>query len=394
MIPLARPFLGEEETEAIREVVASGWVTQGPKVLAFEKSFCETFQAPFACAVSNGTAALFLALKVLGVGRGDAVITVSHSFIATSNAIRQTGAEALFVDIEKDSPNMSSEALKSFLEEGCERRDDGLYFKDMASLGREGAGRVKALLLVHQLGHPANLETFLEICRDYDLPLIEDAACAVGSEICFRGQWQKIGRPHGRMACFSFHPRKILTTGDGGMLCSTRREDDELLRLLRQHGMSLSDLDRHRSLQEESYLIEGFNFRLTDLQAAMGDVQLGRLPFFLKERRRHFEKYRQALGEDLDFYPVRPFSRPNHQSLSVGLPEKLSPDAFIKDLYAKGIRCKRGVHNAHEQKPYKNDYWRLPRSEWAFQRRVLLPLYNGLSEKQLKTVVASVKGIL
>ena len=194
-IAVARPELDEREADAVRRVVLSGWVTQGPEVAAFEREFAQLVGAPHACAVSNCTTALHLALMAVGVGPGDEVITVSHTFVATANAIRYCGATPVFVDIETDGFNIDPEPVE-----------------------RAITPRTKAILCVHQLGMPCDLARLMEIGRRHGIVVIEDAACAIGSEILWDGEWQKIGKPHADIACFSFHPRKVVTTGDGGML--------------------------------------------------------------------------------------------------------------------------------------------------------------------------------
>src|SRR5690606_4550513 len=223
-IPVARPVLDEREVEAVRRVILSGWVTQGPEVAAFEKEFAELVGAPHACAVSNCTTALHLALRAVGVQAGDEVITVSHSFIATANAIRYCGAVPVFVDIEPDGYNIDPNLVEAAI-----------------------TSRTRAILCVHQLGMPCDLATIVAIGKRNAIPVIEDAACAIGSEILWQGQWEKIGKPHGDIACFSFHPRKVITTGDGGMLTTKNSEYDRKFRLWRQHGMSVPDTVRHGS---------------------------------------------------------------------------------------------------------------------------------------------------
>src|ERR1700722_18224050 len=192
MIPIIKPLTGDAETAAARRVILGGWITQGPEVAAFEREFAEFVGARHACAVSNCTAALHLALLVVGVGSGDEVITVSHTFIASANAIRYCGAQPVFVDIEASGYNI-----------------------DPGRIERALTSRTRAILCVHQMGMPCDLGSIVEIGYRRSLPVIEDAACAIGSEIFWRGDWERIGRPHGDIACFSFHPRKIITTGDG-----------------------------------------------------------------------------------------------------------------------------------------------------------------------------------
>jgi len=272
---LAKPLLGVAESEAVRQVLESGWLTQGSQVAALEREFAAFVGATHACAVSNCTSALHLALKAVGVGRGDEVVTVSHSFIAAANAIRSCGAEPSFVDIEPDGFNLNPDKLDAAV-----------------------TSRTRAILCVHQLGMPCDLEAVLARGRAHALPVIEDAACAVGSEIRIGASWEKIGRPHGDVVCFSFHPRKVITTGEGGMLTTANPEWDRRFRLWRQHGMDAPDTVRHDSQTVifESYPVEGFNYRMTDLQAAIGRCQLRRLPDIIERRRALAERLGRGVG--------------------------------------------------------------------------------------------------
>ena len=255
-VPLIKPTIGEDEVQAAAAVLRSGWVTQGKEVAAFEREFAAFVGAQHACAVSSCTTALHLALLAVGVGPGDEVITVSHSFIATANAIRYCGAMPIFVDIHPGTFNMYPDLIERVITE-----------------------RTRAILCVHQIGMPCDLQSILTIARASSLPVVEDAACAIGSEIFWGGSWDRIGKPHGDIACFSFHPRKLVTTGDGGMITTANPEWDRQFRLWRQHGMSVPDTLRHGAQRVifESYLQLGYNYRMTDIQAAVGRVQLRRL---------------------------------------------------------------------------------------------------------------------
>jgi hypothetical protein len=228
-VPIVRLALGDAEVEAAGRVIRSGWVAQGPEVAAFEREFATAVGAPFAVAVSNCTVALELSLRVAGVRPGDDVATVSHSFIATANAVVAVGARPIFVDVQPDTYNM-----------------------DPAALSRALTPRTRAILCVHQIGLACDLPAILAIARSRDLPVIEDAACAVGSEICIDGNWQRIGRPHSLLACFSFHPRKLITTGDGGMITTADAALAERLRSLRQHAMCVPSTARHDSQRRDA----------------------------------------------------------------------------------------------------------------------------------------------
>jgi dTDP-4-amino-4,6-dideoxygalactose transaminase len=365
MIPIARPWMDEREADAARRAILSGWVTQGPEVAAFEQEFAAAVGAQHACAVSSCTTALHLALLAFGVEPGDEVITVSHSFVATANAIRYCGATPVFVDVEPDTGNI-----------------------DPALVVDAVSARTKAILCVHQLGMPCDLAAIVSLAHARGLPLIEDAACAAGSEIFWEGQWQRIGRPHGEVACFSFHPRKLLSTGDGGMITTANPVLDRKFRLFRQHGMDVSDAVRHSSAQvvTESYTVLGYNYRLTDIQAAVGREQLKRLPAMVTRRRELAERYnRQLCGVAAVVTPVEPgWARTNWQSYAVRLNPELNREQVMQRMLDEGIATRRGVINAHREPAYPSRTWRaapggLPVSEQLAASILVLPLYHDMT---------------
>jgi perosamine synthetase len=369
-LSIARPTLGEEEADAARQAILSGWVTQGPNVEAFEKAFAEMVGAKHAVAVANCTAALHMALVALGVGPGDEVILPSHSFIATANSVRYTGATPVFVDVEPDGYNL-----------------------DLGEVERAIGPKTKALLPVHQMGFPFDPRLFA-IAKARGIPVVEDAACAIGSEIKAGAAFEMVGRPVGEVACFSFHPRKVITTGDGGMLTTNDDQLDAQFRLLRQHGMSMNDLQRHRAATVvfESYPIVGYNYRMTDIQAAVGRVQLTRLPGFLARRRALADRYAAGLARiaGLEAPKVFAYARPNYQSypVRVGPAYPLSRDALMNAMLERKISTRRGVMNAHQEPPYAGAATRpLTRSEAARDGVVLLPMFPDMADADADRVL-------
>ena len=356
-LPIAKPVLGAAEAEAAASVVRSGWVLQGPQVEAFERELAAFTGAAHAVAVSSGTAALHLALRAVGVGPGDEVVTVSHSFIATANAIRHCGAEPVFVDIEARTFNIDPRRVE-------------------AALGP----RTKAILCVHQIGMPCDLAALLALARRRGVFLVEDAACAAGSEVQLDGSWQRIGRPHGDIACFSFHPRKVMTTGDGGAITTARAEWAERVRSLRQHG----------TLDGKTFREVGWNFRMTDIQAAVGRKQLERLPRLVARRRELAGLYHAAVSKIRGVLPpLEPaWARSNFQSYCVLLPEGVSAETLGARLAKEGIATRPGIANAHRTPAYAATHggFSLPESERAAERGLILPLTHDMTASDVERV--------
>jgi perosamine synthetase len=388
-VPISRPWLDQREVQAAGRAILSGWVTQGPEVAALEREFADYVGARHACAVSSGTAALHLALRAVGVGPGTEVVTVSHSFIATANSVRHCGATPVFVDIDPATFNMDPAGVEPAITE-----------------------RTAAILCVHQIGLPCDLRRILEVARRHRLPVVEDAACALGSEVSWDGTWQRIGRPHGDVACFSFHPRKAVTTGDGGMLATSNEDWDSQARRWRHHGMSVSDVARHeaREVVFESYVELGYNYRLTDVQAAVGREQLKKLPQVLARRRALAERYHERLrgirGLGLPAEPA--WARTNWQSYCVRLPDGCDQRTVMQRMLDCGIATRRAVMCAHREPAYGPGTWscggqppcrgeavrgcrHLSRSEDAQDRGILLPLYDGLAEADQDRVIEALR---
>ncbi len=408
LIPFAKPTMSSFDSSAVKATVESGWITRGPKCQEFEVEFSKYVGCEFSSSVSSCTTAMHLALLAAGVRAGDIVLTVSHSFIATANAIRACGAEPGFIDIDDRTLNMDPDALAVFLAERCHQGNNGIYFKDVDAIltmpesplhriKPELTGRIAAVMPVHQLGLPCSIVEIADIAKNYNIPLIEDAACAVGSEIKIENIWRKIGQPFGQSACFSFHPRKVLTTGDGGMITTNSAAVHSSCDLGRQHGMSISDADRHKAqnVMFEEYLTTAFNYRLTDIQAALGLTQLKQLDSFIEHRCKASEIYYSELFNVswLRLREIPKNSRSNWQSFPIWLNDHapLKRDAFIQYLHAKGIGSRRGVMNAHQEKPYLKSPFSLPKSEKARAECVLLPIYSDIPLDHVRSVCEALK---
>jgi dTDP-4-amino-4,6-dideoxygalactose transaminase len=370
MIPVMRPWLGDEEAAAAAEAVASGWVAQGPRVAQFEEAFAAAVGVGHAVAVSSCTAALHLAAVTAGIGPGDEVIVPSLSFIATANAVRYVGARPVFADVDLATQNLVPETVEPHI-----------------------TSRTRAVIVVDQAGVPAEVDRVRALCDPRGILVIEDAACAAGSR--YRGQ------PVGALAslaAFSFHPRKLLTTGEGGMLVT---EDDgvaQRLRRLREHGMDLSAARRHASRQPliEHYLETGFNYRMTDVQAAIGLVQLGRIDRHIARRRELAERYRRLLSDIPGLRTIEdpPHGTTNYQSFWVLLPDDfpVSRDELVRALADVGVSARRGIMAAHMEPAYADHpHGPLPVTEKLTTRSLILPLFYDLTEEQQDVVVSAVR---
>jgi dTDP-4-amino-4,6-dideoxygalactose transaminase len=370
-INVMQPWMGAEEIAAVTEVLESGWVAQGPRVAAFEEAFAARMQASHAVAVSSCTTGLHLALVVAGVRAGDDVVVPSFSFIATANAPTYVGARPVFADVDAETGNVTADTVKSVL-----------------------TPETTAVIAVDQGGVPVDLRAIRELCDPLGIAVIEDAACGAGSTYA--------GRPVGAgadIAAWSFHPRKIVTTGEGGMVTTSRADWAVRARRLREHAMSVSAADRHGSTlaPAEEYLEVGFNYRMTDLQAAVGLVQLGRLDEVVARRRAIAKRYQAALGE---VRGIRCVTDPadghtNYQSFWVEILDDypLAREELLAHLADREISARRGIMAAHRQRPYRSaDHTALPVTERLTDNTLILPVFHQMTDAEQDRVIEAVAG--
>jgi dTDP-4-amino-4,6-dideoxygalactose transaminase len=364
-IPFAKPHLSGREGGLVAEVIASGWVSQGPKVREFEKAFAHRVGAAEAVATTSCTTALQLSLYVMGVGSGDEVIVPSLSFIATANAVWQCGATPVFADIDPSTYNLDPDEAERAITQ-----------------------RTKVIMPVHQVGLPADMDRFLALGDRHGIAIVEDAACAVGAT--YKGR--RIGSL-GPLACFSLHPRKVITTGEGGMITLNDPQIADRLRKLRAHAMDVSDLARHaaKDVVIESYPERGWNARMTDMQAQLGLCQLEDLDWILERRRELAERYSAAIAHIPSLEaPYEPdYAVRTWQSYCVRVNDRspVGRTELMRRLLRDGIPTRRGVMTIHEEPAYADLTSRLRHSESAARDIVILPLFPDMTVEQQDYVI-------
>ena len=368
LVPFSRPSFDEAEMRAVAAVIATGWVSQGPKVAEFETLFAVRHGARFGVATTSCTTALHLAMIVAGIGPGDEVICPSYSFVASANAALYVGATPVFAEVEAATGNLDAEDVK-----------------------RRITDRTKALVLVHQAGLAADLDAFRELPAR-GIRIIEDAACVAGAY--YKGQ--PIGSS-GNLTCFSFHPRKTLSTGEGGILLTNDESLAARAASLRSFAANISDHVRHQAAGTvfEQYVELGYNYRMTDMQAAMGIEQLRKLDAFIDERREQAMRYDEAFAglTGVVTPPNPPYTRHTYQSYWLRfLPESgVRRDDLLRALVARGISCRRGIPPAHLEPMYARvGPVSLPVSEALGEQVMFLPIFNGLTGAQQQLVIDSI----
>jgi len=383
MIPIARTSLTEAEIKSVLEPLRSGWLVQGPKVREFEEKWSTFTGAKHSVAVSSCTTALHLSLAALGFGAGDEAIVPAFTWISTANVVEHLGGKVVFCDIDLKTFNIDPDQIESKI-----------------------TSRTRAVLPVHLFGLAADMTQILKIARKHNLWVVEDAACGFGAK--YHGK--HVGTL-GNTGCFSFHPRKAITTGEGGMVTTEDPELAEKMRRMRDHGAGLSDLQRHHGARP--YLLSdhpeaGYNYRMTDLQAALGSAQMDRAKEIVKERKRLAEKYDEAFTglnwlqapAKIAGYEHGYQSYPCLFEPAEIRPQKIPTirerrNEWMNRLFQAGISTRPATHAVHMLSSYRQKYGLKPHdfpSAWAANDcSVSLPLFHGMKEGEQDKVIETVK---
>lgn len=372
-LPYYEPLIEEDEVKEVVDTLKSGWLTMGPKTAEFEDSIVEYTGAKYAIAVNSCTAALHLSLIALGVRKGDEVITTPFTFASTGNVIIHVGAKPVFVDIDRKTYNINPERIKEAI-----------------------TPKTKAIVPVHYAGQPCDMKAIMEIAKDHNLFIVEDAAHAIGAEY----ENKKIGT-FGTTTCFSFYATKNITTGEGGAITINDEELADKLRVLRLHGMSKDAWKRYSDKGSWYYEIAdcGWKYNMTDIQAALGIHQIKKLDRFIEIRRGYAEIYNEELKKVDEV--ITPYEKSNVKHVYHLYPILLrshNRNEFVEKMYERGIGCSVHFIPLHLHPFYKNTFGfkkgDFPNAEWVYEREVSLPLYPKMKEEDVESIANRIKEAL
>jgi len=368
-IPIAKPYFDEKEPEAARQVVESGWIIQGPKTEEFEQRIAEYTGAKYTIAVSNCTTALHLSLLVAGIKPGDEVLCPSLTFIATPNSIEHAGATPVFVDIDPQTFNIDADLIEEKITE-----------------------KTKAIMPVDQVGLSCDYDKILEIAKKYNLKIIEDAAPALGAKYK-----DKMVGSIADLTCFSFHPRKSITTAEGGVITTNNPEYAEKLKILRSFGTATTPLDRLKGKLFDEYIEFGYNYRITDIQSAIGIEQMKKLPEILEKRKILANIYNEELSKipNLKIPFVPPYTQHTYQTYVIRVPAE-QRNKILQEMNQRGISVKPGIETCHNQPCYYKKYGKiyLPKTEQANAETMLIPLYPQMTQEEQNYVITNLKEVM
>ena len=394
-IPITMPYIGQEELDAVQDVLKSGWLVQGKKVEQFEKQITEHENVRYGCATTSCTTALQLAMLVMGMGSGMDVIVPSFTFVATANAVVSTGAVPVLFDVDIDTYNLDVQSLERYIR-------DNYSFHNEKLKNRRNGNALWGIVPVHQFGLCADMAEISHIASQYGLKVLEDGACALGSMI----KELHIGE-FGNPVCVSFHPRKSITTGEGGMILTNDAELCQNAKTLRNHGSSVSSDKRHdkNGTLLPQYIYSGYNYRMTDIQGAIGCEQIKKLDFILEKRRKAAQYYDQLINgicKNIITPYVPEGYYHTYQSYVCRLKYRgdlkeggKKRNYIMNELSKVGIATRQGTHAVHKLDYYKNAFGlaeeALPNANQCDLLTISLPLYTTITEKDQECVVEHLK---
>jgi len=347
------------------KIISSGWLTKGPYLEKFEKQFSNYLGVPYCIAVSSGTAALHIALLSIGIKKGDEVILPDFTFPACANVVEHVRAKPVLIDIDIKTFNIEPDSIENKITK-----------------------KTKAIMPVHQFGLSADMDKIKKIAKKHNLFIIEDAACALGSE--YKGK--KCGTL-GDISCFSFHPRKIITTGEGGMICTNNSKIAKKAKTLRDHGI-------FHKVGKKVFVMPGYNYRMAEIPALLGLNQMRKIKNIIGKRTTLVQQYKQKLLNIPELIlPSSPsYATPNYQSFVILLKKSINRDKIIKKLQDKGIETAPGAVSIHIQPYYRKKYHyqcgEIKNSFKAHKKNLAIPIHPELYERDIRFIVETIKSIL